>query len=54
MRPIVNEYVDRFAARGHADLVRELTFPFPVRVVAAMMGLPEEDHRALPPRLPSN
>jgi len=44
VRPIVNEYVDRFAARGHADLVRELTFPFPVRVVAAMMGLPEEDH----------
>ena len=44
VRPIVNEYVDRLATRGHADLVRELTFPFPVRVVAAMMGLPEADH----------
>jgi cytochrome P450 len=31
VRPIVNEYVGRFASRGHADLVRELTFPFPVR-----------------------
>jgi cytochrome P450 len=34
--------VDRFAGRGTADLVRELTFPFPVRVIAGMMGLPEE------------
>jgi len=44
VRPVVEEYVDRFAARGSADLVRELTFPFPVRVIACMMGLPEEDH----------
>ncbi len=46
MRPIVNAYVDHFAARGEADLVRELTFPFPVHVVAAMIGLPESDHPA--------
>ena len=44
VRPAVNACVDRFAARGHADLVRELTFPFPVRVIAAMMGLPETEH----------
>jgi cytochrome P450 len=44
VRPIVNRYVDAFAARGSADLVRELTFPFPVRVIARMIGLPEEDH----------
>jgi cytochrome P450 len=42
VRPIVAAYVDRFARRGAADLVRELTFPFPVRVIAGMMGLPEE------------
>jgi cytochrome P450 len=46
VRPIVTAYVDRFAARGEADLVRELTFPFPVHVVAAMIGLPESDHPA--------
>jgi len=46
VRPIVNAHVDRFAARGEADLVRELTFPFPVHVVAAMIGLPESDHPA--------
>ena len=44
VRPAVASYVDRFAARGAADLVRELTFPFPVRVIAAMIGLPEADH----------
>ena len=46
VRPIVNAYVDRFAAHGETDLVRELTFPFPVHVVAAMIGLPESDHPA--------
>jgi cytochrome P450 len=44
VRPIVNRYVDAFAERGSADLVRELTFPFPVRVIASMIGLPEDEH----------
>ena len=44
VRPVVSAYVDRFAQRGAADLVRELTFPFPVRVIAGMMGLPVEEH----------
>jgi cytochrome P450 len=43
VRPIVNACIDRFAARGSADLVRELTFPFPVYVIAALLGLPEGD-----------
>jgi cytochrome P450 len=42
--PIVNGLIDRFASRGHADLVRELTFPFPVSVIAHMLGLAEQDH----------
>lgn len=46
VRPAVEAYVARFATRGSADLVRELTFPFPVRVIAAMIGLPEEAHGA--------
>jgi cytochrome P450 len=41
--PIVNGYIDAFAGRGHADLVRELTFPFPVFVIAGMLGLPKQD-----------
>jgi len=43
VRPIVHGYVDAFAARGSADLVRELTFPFPVYVIAGLLGLPHED-----------
>src|SRR5438309_10627107 len=43
VRPIVNACIDEFSDRGSADLVRELTFPFPVRVIAGMLGLPEAD-----------
>jgi cytochrome P450 len=41
--PVVDECIDRFAARGNADLVAELTFEFPVRVIARILGLPEGD-----------
>ena len=41
--PVVNDFVDRFAQRGRADLVRELTFPFPVKVIAGMIGIPDDD-----------
>ena len=41
--PIIDELIDRFAADGQADLVRQLTFEFPVRVIARLLGLPEED-----------
>jgi cytochrome P450 len=41
--PIVHGLIDRFAGRGRADLVRELTFPFPIQVIAGMLGLPAAD-----------
>ncbi len=41
--PIVDELIDRFVADGEAELVRQLTFEFPVRVIARLLGLPEED-----------
>jgi cytochrome P450 len=41
--PIIDGYIDGFADRGRADLVRELTFPFPVYVIAGLLGLPKED-----------
>jgi cytochrome P450 len=40
---VVNEHIDAFIDRGSADLVRELTFPFPVMVIARMLGLRRED-----------
>ncbi len=42
VRPIVDGLVDGFADRGRAELVRELFFPFPVHVIAGMLGLPQE------------
>jgi cytochrome P450 len=41
--PICHEMIDRFAGLGRAELVRQLTFEFPVRVIARILGLPEED-----------
>jgi cytochrome P450 len=41
---VVNELIDRFAARGSAELVREFTFAFPVQVIARMLGLPRADY----------
>jgi cytochrome P450 len=41
--PIVDECIDAFVDRGEAELVRELTLPFPVNVIASMLGLPRED-----------
>jgi cytochrome P450 len=39
----VSELIDAFAGDGHADLIPQLTFPFPVRVIARILGLPEAD-----------
>jgi cytochrome P450 len=41
--PVCHELIDRFAPRGRAELVSELTSHFPVRVIARILGLPEED-----------
>ncbi len=42
---VVDEMIDGFADRGEAELVQELTFRYPVQVIAAILGLPLEDHR---------
>ena len=39
-----NELIDRFAANGSADLVKEFTFDYPSRIIAGLLGLPEEDY----------
>ena len=40
---IGNELIDTFAAEGRTDLVKTFTFPYPTRIIAALLGLPEED-----------
>lgn len=41
--PTARELIDRFAPRGRADLVRELTFPYPVKIFSRILGIPEPD-----------
>jgi cytochrome P450 len=41
--PICDQLVDEFKNDGTADLVKALTFEFPTRVTAALLGLPQED-----------
>ena len=41
---VADGLIDRFADRGRAELVRELTFPYPTQVIAGLLGLPREDY----------
>ena len=41
--PVINSYIDDFVADGRADLVRQLTLPFPMTVIADLLGLPRAD-----------
>jgi len=41
--PICNALVDEIANDGAADLIQALTFEFPTRITAALLGLPQED-----------
>jgi cytochrome P450 len=43
MRAIVASLVDRVVDRGECDIVRDLTDPYPTRVVAPILGVPESD-----------
>lgn len=43
VRRVVDELIDSLASRDSADLVRQLTFAFPVRVIARILGLPDRD-----------
>jgi cytochrome P450 len=41
--PVVNTLIDAFIDEGRADLVRDLTFPFPFEVIAKQLVLPDDD-----------
>ena len=42
---VVNDLIDRFVDRGHAELVREFTFPYPTQIIAGLLGLPRQDYK---------
>jgi cytochrome P450 len=44
VRPTIEELVAAIAPRGSADLVRDVTSRYPVRVIAGIVGVPERDH----------
>jgi cytochrome P450 len=41
--PVCGQLVDEFKNDGTADLVQALTFEFPTRIAATLLGLPNED-----------
>lgn len=43
VRPLVERTVDKLRSANRADLVSQVFMPIPVRVIAALLGLPEAD-----------
>ena len=43
VRKVIDEIIDSFISEDAVDLVGRLTFAFPVRVIARILGLPESD-----------
>jgi cytochrome P450 len=43
VQPAIDSVIDTFIDHDRVDLVEHLTFAFPVRVIARILGLPEQD-----------
>jgi cytochrome P450 len=43
VQPAIDDVIDSFVDHDRVDLVERLTFAFPVRVIARILGLPEQD-----------
>ena len=43
-RRITNEAIDRVARKGRADFVEDIAVPLPLRLIAAMIGIRDEDY----------
>jgi cytochrome P450 len=43
VQPAIDNVIDSFIDQDRVDLVEHLTFAFPVRVIARILGLPEQD-----------
>ena len=44
---LVDDALDRMAAQGTTDVIRELAFPLPFDVISEMLGMPSADTEAL-------
>ncbi len=47
IRAIVDGYIDQVIETGQADLVDDITGPFPMDVISSLLGVPREDRDAL-------
>jgi cytochrome P450 len=43
LEAMVKELIDQFQGRGEIDVVRGVSYPFPVTVIADLLGVPRED-----------
>ena len=43
IRSIVDELLDEAIANGQVDIAQQFAFPFPIRVIAELLGVPSED-----------
>ena len=46
-RQIVAGYLDRVSGQGHCDLVADVSGPFPMDVISAVLGIPDGDREEL-------
>ena len=44
IEPTARELIDSFAGTGRADLVRELAFQLPIRIIARILGIATDDY----------
>ena len=42
VQPVIDELIDKFAGRGHADLVEEFTRQYPFEIIYRQLGMPHE------------
>ncbi|MGY6020225.1 cytochrome P450 family protein [Streptomyces spinosirectus] len=43
VQELTDGLIDRFAARGEADLIHEFAFPLPIHAICDLLGVPRED-----------
>lgn len=44
IQQLTNELLDRVQEQGQMDVIADLAYPLPVAVIAALLGVPAEDH----------
>ncbi|MGX1758698.1 cytochrome P450 [Streptomyces lydicus] len=43
VQELTDQLIDRFAAKGEADLIHEFAFPLPIYAICDLLGVPRED-----------